>query len=77
MYPAKTQDEEYELVAAERVVTDPKILAWRRQCLELLGFEGDECDRLAARAEVNVRAVETWLAAGATHLQVLAIVAPC
>jgi hypothetical protein len=70
------QGDEYEIRASDRVVTDPKILEWRRQAFTLMGFEPEECALLAARADVDLHRTEQWLNAGATHLHVLAIVEP-
>lgn len=67
-----TIDEGYVLADAERVV----IRDWRRARLAAMGFDDVERDRLAERAEVDLHDVERWLARGATHLQVLTLVAP-
>lgn len=65
-----------ELRRQPRVVTEEKVLRWRKQQFVRMGFSMGEAQTLAVRGDVDLHETADWLAAGATHTQVLLIVAP-
>lgn len=71
------QGEEYELrpnaMRLYDIRVDAKIVGWRMECFERLGFNSVEAVKLARRRDVDREAVERWRAQGATPEQVLTI----
>ena len=63
------------LRSQERVVSDEKILLWRRRQLVALGFTMGEAQTLSVRGEADLHEIADWLDQGATTGQVLRILA--
>lgn len=71
------QGDEYEVRGDLALVhADEKTVLWRRKEFVRLGFSMGEAQTLAPRREAELRDIERWLDQGASHAQVLAIVAP-
>lgn len=68
--------EEYDLAVSELVYVDQKVIDWRRDQFVRLGFAAPEAETMAPRREADVHEIARWLEQGATHLQVMLIVAP-
>lgn len=64
-----------ELRRVPRVVSEEKVLLWRKKELIRLGFSMGEAQSLSVRGEADLHEIERWLGEGATHVQVLAILA--
>lgn len=67
--------EEYERPAF-RSDFDLKTVRWRWEGFVRLGFTATEASSMASRREADLRDIETWLEQGASHAQVMTIVAP-
>lgn len=55
---------------------DLKTVRWRWEEFVRLGFTAAEASSMASRREADLRGIEAWLAQGASHAQVMTIVAP-
>lgn len=56
-------------------VADTKIVTWRLDSFERLGFDALEASALSVRRDIDREHVERMLKGGASHAQVMGIVA--
>lgn len=56
-------------------VVDTNLVAWRLDSFERLGFDALEASALAVRRDIDREHVQRMLNGGASHAQVMAIVA--
>lgn len=75
--PSRNGDEWYEIPAdLELIHTDLKTVRWRFDEFVRIGFSQTEASSMAPFRAAELRDIERWLSEGATHAQVLQIVAP-
>lgn len=65
-----------ELRRHPRLVTDDKVILWRRRELIRLGFTMGQAQTLAVRGDADLHEIEGWLANGCTHATAIRIIAP-
>lgn len=71
------EGEEYEVRRDLALVhADLKTVRWRWEQFVRLGFTAAEASSMAPRRAAELRDIERWLSEGATHAQVMTIVAP-